>query len=71
MRCSYHGWKYDVTGNAWTCPRCPELACKMRLKAYPCIERGDMLWAYMGPPEKKPAPPELEWCTAARRATAT
>jgi hypothetical protein len=35
----------------------------MSIKAYPCIERGDILWAYMGPAEKKPAPPELEWCT--------
>jgi hypothetical protein len=34
----------------------------MRIKAYPCIERGGAVWAYMGPPEKKPSPPELEWC---------
>ena len=34
----------------------------MRIKAYPCVERGGVVWAYMGPPEKKPAPPELEWC---------
>ena len=62
IRCSYHGWKYDITGQCTELPSVPQLACKMRIKAYPCIERGDILWAYMGPPEKKPAPPELEWC---------
>ena len=62
IRCSYHGWKYDVTGQCTELPSVPGLACKMKLKSYPCIERGDIVWAYMGPPEKRPAPPELEWC---------
>jgi hypothetical protein len=43
-------------------PQQPQIAPKMKLKAYPCVERGGVVWAYMGPPEKKPAPPELEWC---------
>jgi hypothetical protein len=34
----------------------------MRIKSYPCVERGDVLWAYMGPPDTQPPPPELEWC---------
>ncbi len=62
IRCSYHGWKYDVTGQCTELPSVPQLACKMKIKAYSCLERGDILWAYMGPPEKQPAPPELEWC---------
>jgi nitrite reductase/ring-hydroxylating ferredoxin subunit len=62
IRCSYHGWKYDVTGQCTELPSVPQLACKMSIKAYPCIERGDILWAYMGPADKKPSPPELEWC---------
>jgi hypothetical protein len=33
----------------------------MRAKAYPCIERGDVVWTYMGPPELQPAFPDLEW----------
>ena len=33
----------------------------MKLKAYPCIEAGGLIWTYMGPPELKPAPPALEW----------
>lgn len=62
IRCSYHGWKYDVTGQCTELPSVPSLACKMKIKAYPCLERGDILWAYMGPPDKQPPPPELEWC---------
>ncbi len=61
IRCSYHGWKYDVTGQCTELPSMPQLACKMQLKSYPCVERGDILWAYMGPPDQQPAPPEIEW----------
>jgi nitrite reductase/ring-hydroxylating ferredoxin subunit len=62
LRCSYHGWKYDIRGQCVDLPQQPQIAPKVKLKAYPCVERGGIVWAYMGPPEKKPAPPELEWC---------
>ncbi|HEY8068117.1 MAG TPA: aromatic ring-hydroxylating dioxygenase subunit alpha [Burkholderiales bacterium] len=62
IRCSYHGWKYDIHGQCVDLPQQPRIAQKVKIKAYPCIERGGVVWAYMGPPEHKPAPPELEWC---------
>jgi hypothetical protein len=34
---------------------------KVRIPAYPTHEVGGVVWAYMGPPEKKPAPPLFEW----------
>jgi hypothetical protein len=34
----------------------------MGIKAYPCIERAGIVWAYMGPKDKQPAPPAVEWC---------
>jgi len=34
---------------------------RIKLKSYPCIEQGGVIWTYMGPPELKPAPPALEW----------
>jgi phthalate 4,5-dioxygenase len=61
IRCSYHGWKYDVSGQCVELPSAPQLAQKMQLTSYPCIERGDIVWAYMGPPDKRPDAPELEW----------
>ncbi len=62
IRCSYHGWKFDLTGQCVELPSVPALAPKMSIKAYPCIERGGLVWAYMGPKDKQPAPPEVEWC---------
>jgi len=34
---------------------------KVKLAAYPTVELGDMIWAYMGPVDKMPAPPRFEW----------
>jgi hypothetical protein len=40
----------------------PEPFChKVRLTAYPMTEMGGVIWAYMGPREKMPAPPAFEW----------
>jgi nitrite reductase/ring-hydroxylating ferredoxin subunit len=62
LRCSYHGWKFDREGKCVELPSVPALASKMSITAYPCIERGGLVWAYMGPPGKEPPPPGLEWC---------
>jgi phthalate 4,5-dioxygenase oxygenase subunit len=70
LRCVYHGIKFDVDGNCVDIPCLPPqtpaahieaLKRQMRLTAYPCIERGRLIWAYMGPPEHKPAFADLEW----------
>ena len=36
---------------------------KIKLKSYPLVERGGVLWAYMGPPEQQPPLPEWEFAT--------
>jgi phthalate 4,5-dioxygenase len=64
LRCAYHGWKFDVTGQCVDLPSEPEdsgVRQRMRIKSYPCIEQGGVIWAYMGPPELRPPPPGLEW----------
>ena len=66
LRCSYHGWKFDVTGQCIDMPSEPEhsgFARKVRLTSYSLIERGGVLWAYMGPVEEEPPPPEWEFAT--------
>ncbi len=66
LRCPYHGWKYDNMGHCLEVPSEPEDSTfrkKVKLKAYPCVEQGGVIWAYMGPPELKPALPALEWAT--------
>jgi len=63
LRCAYHGWKYDVEGNCLEVPQEQGTGFErtIKLTAYPCIEQGGAIWAYMGPPDQRPAPPALEW----------
>jgi phthalate 4,5-dioxygenase oxygenase subunit len=70
LRCVYHGIKFDVTGACTDLPCLPPdtdrgqveaIKCNLKAKAYPCIERGDVIWAYMGPAAMKPPFPDLEW----------
>ena len=64
LRCSYHGWKYDVTGQCVEIPSEPDnprLCQRMKLKSYPLVERGGVLWTYMGTPERQPPAPAYEW----------
>jgi phenylpropionate dioxygenase-like ring-hydroxylating dioxygenase large terminal subunit len=62
MRCSYHGVKFDRMGRCIEVPSAPQACDKMHIKGYPCIERAGLVWAYLGPADQQPAPPELEWC---------
>ena len=64
LRCPYHGWKYDTNGQCVEVPSEPASSgfCqRIRLKAYPCVELGDVIWTYMGPAEEKPPLPDYEW----------
>lgn len=63
IRCAYHGVKFDGDGKCVDVPSSPQACSRMHIQGYPCIERGGIVWTYMGPADKKPAPPELEWCT--------
>src|ERR1700751_517436 len=66
LRCPYHGWKYDVTGQCIEVPSEPlesGFCNKIKLAAYDCIERGEVIWVYMGPPHQKPSLPNFEWTT--------
>jgi phenylpropionate dioxygenase-like ring-hydroxylating dioxygenase large terminal subunit len=64
LRCAYHGWKFDVAGQCLELPTEPVesgFRGKVRADAYPVLERGGLLWAYLGPAEKRAELPELEW----------
>jgi phenylpropionate dioxygenase-like ring-hydroxylating dioxygenase large terminal subunit len=63
IRCAYHGVKFDRSGKCVDVPSSPQSCARMHIKGYPCIERGGLVWAYMGPEDKMPEPPELEWAT--------
>lgn len=64
LQCAYHGWKYDVTGQCIEVPSEPEnsnFCANVKLTAYPLVKVGDILWTYMGDPEKRPELPEFEF----------
>jgi phenylpropionate dioxygenase-like ring-hydroxylating dioxygenase large terminal subunit len=64
LRCAYHGWKYDVTGQCVEVPSEPEnsnFCRKVRLTAYPLVKVGDVLWTHLGDAETRPALPEFEF----------
>ena len=65
LRCIYHGWKYDVDGRCVELPNVPPGSAyhdKIRIKAYPTREFGEMVWAYLGPHSRVPENlPQLEF----------
>ena len=66
LRCPYHGWKFDVSGQCVEVPSEPvesKFSDKINLKSYPLVERGGVLWTYMGPVEHQPPLPEWEFAT--------
>lgn len=64
LRCPYHGWKFDVTGQCVEVPsEEPDFCKNIKLKAYSLVEKGGILWAYMGDPVKQPPLPEFEFAT--------
>jgi nitrite reductase/ring-hydroxylating ferredoxin subunit len=65
IRCIYHGWKFDITGQCLEMlsePPESSFPSKVKATAYPCVERGGLVWTYMGPrsADNLPPLPDLE-----------
>lgn len=64
LRCSYHGWAFDATGQCVAQPfedtTAPERNSKasIKIKSYPVKTLGGLVWTYMGP---QPAPCLPDW----------
>ena len=62
LRCVYHGWKFDADGRCVDQMNEPEsFAHKIHITSYPTVEAGGIVWAYMGPAERRPALPLFNW----------
>ena len=64
LRCVYHGWKFDTGGNCLDMMNegpDSDYHTNIKATAYPVIEMGDVLWAYLGPEDKRPPEPKFEW----------
>jgi phenylpropionate dioxygenase-like ring-hydroxylating dioxygenase large terminal subunit len=60
IRCCYHGWLFDTQGHCLEQPCEPEgglFRDKVRQPWYPVEERYGLIFAFMGPPERKPVLP--------------
>ena len=63
IRCCYHGWKFDAEGHCLEQPCEPDggqFKDKVRQPWYPVEERYGLIFAYMGPAEKRPVLPRYE-----------
>ncbi|MEE8303712.1 MAG: aromatic ring-hydroxylating dioxygenase subunit alpha [Candidatus Tectomicrobia bacterium] len=63
IRCCYHGWLYDVNGRILETPGEAEgspIRRNLCHGAYPVYEYAGLVFAYLGPPELKPAFPMLD-----------
>jgi len=64
IRCVYHGWLFDVHGQCTDMPSEPDASNfkeKVHIPAYPTVELGGVVWAYMGDPDQRPPDPSFEW----------
>ena len=64
LRCVYHGWKYDTSGQCIEMPFVPEgetFKKKVKIASYPAVDRGGFIWSYMGPADKQPPLPAWEF----------
>ncbi len=63
LRCPYHGWKYDACGKCIDQPfENPDSGLKEKIQhtAYPVEQLGGLLFAYMGPADRKPLLPKWD-----------
>ena len=63
IRCCYHGWKFGPEGHCLDQPMEPEggrQRHRIRQPWYPVQELYGLIFAYMGPPDKKPVLPRYD-----------
>jgi phthalate 4,5-dioxygenase oxygenase subunit len=62
IRCVYHGWKFDTSGQCLETLNVPDPAFKdhIRAKAYRTAERNGIIYAFMGNAAELPPLPEIE-----------
>lgn len=59
LRCPFHGWLFDHTGQCLEMPGEPadsRMFENIRARSYPCVEKGGIVFAFMGDGEPPPLP---------------
>ena len=65
LRCLFHGWKIDASGQVIETPcespdRRAAFAASIRVRPYPVREAGKLVWVYVGKREAPPRFPHFE-----------
>lgn len=63
MRCVYHGWQFDTSGQCVDVPNIPEgdaFKAKIKTTAYTTFEKHGVVWVFMGDQAKVPPTPKIE-----------
>jgi phenylpropionate dioxygenase-like ring-hydroxylating dioxygenase large terminal subunit len=63
VRCPFHGWKFDVSGQCLETPGEPvgsKLCERVKQRSYPVIEQSGVLFAWMGEEGKAPPFPQFD-----------
>jgi phthalate 4,5-dioxygenase len=59
LRCPFHGWKFDVSGQCTETPGEPSgtrLCTRIRQRSYPLVEKAGVLFGWFGPEGSEPPP---------------
>ena len=68
LRCPYHGWKFTTAGKCLEMPNIPadlQFKDEVEQPGYPCIEKGGVIWTYMGRSQELPELPDFEFMRVA------
>ena len=59
LRCPFHGWKFDTTGQCIETPAEPagsKLCTRIKQRQYPLLQRSGVLFGWFGPEDQTPPP---------------
>jgi phenylpropionate dioxygenase-like ring-hydroxylating dioxygenase large terminal subunit len=68
IRCAYHAWKFAPNGQCIEMPNVPpehQFMNEVQHPGYPCVEKGGIIWAYMGLAKELPSVPDFEFLRVA------
>lgn len=71
--CGYHGMAYESGGRCVHIPSIPNAAPNVRVRSFPLVERGPLVWIWMGDAGKadEAAIPDLHWLADPQWTTVT
>lgn len=63
IQCGYHGFTFNAEGSCVRIPSQPQIPSRCRVRSYPVVEQGPLVWVWMGDPEliESGPPEEASW----------